>query len=82
VVPAAFVAGVAGAVGLSVARRSPWPAAAVLAPYAAVVGAASRATARQAGASTRTVALATATMHTAYGLGWWAGAARALRRRS
>jgi SAM-dependent methyltransferase len=81
-VPAAFVAGVAGAVGLAVVRRSPWPAAAVLAPYAAVVGAASRATARQAGASTPTVALATATMHTAYGLGWWAGAARALRRRS
>jgi len=76
-VPAAFVAAAAGSVALSALRRSPWPAAAVLLPYATGVVASSVSAADSTDTAPATVAAATVTMHTAYGLGWWAGAARA-----
>lgn len=79
-VPAAFVAGTASAVAVSAVRRSPAPAALALAPYLAGAAASSVAAATD-DARPRTIAAATATMHTAYGLGWWAGALRELRRR-
>ena len=76
-VPAAFVAAAAGSVALSALRRSPWPAAAVLLPYGTGVVASSVSAADSTDTAPATVAAATVTMHTAYGLGWWAGAARA-----
>jgi glycosyltransferase involved in cell wall biosynthesis len=78
-VPAAFVGAVAGAAALSAARRSPLPLVAIAAPYAAAVGS-SAAQATVPGTRTRDIAVATATMHAAYGLGWWAGAVRELRQ--
>lgn len=80
-VPAAFVAGTAGAVGLSTVRRSPWPATAVLGPYGLALAASSVAAASSGSpAEVAKVAAATTTMHAAYGLGWWAGALRAVLR--
>lgn len=82
-VPAAFVVGVAGSLALSAVRRSPWPALAVLVPYGAGVATSSVAAADPArGVAAGPVAVATATMHAAYGLGWWAGALRELTGRS
>lgn len=78
-VPAAFVAGTSTAVVLSAVRRSPIPVALVLAPYVTGVAASSVGAATDR-ARPVTIAAATATMHTAYGLGWWAGALRELRR--
>ena len=76
-VPAAFVVGSAGALALSVFKRSPVPLALVLGPYGLGLGVSSlqaaTATARPA-----PIALASTTMHVAYGLGWLAGAARAV----
>lgn len=77
-VPAAFVAGATGALALSARRRSPWPAAVVLVPYGVGVAASSVGAAHRTDTAAATVAAATVTMHTAYGLGWWAGALRAL----
>ena len=82
-VPAAFVAAVAGSALASVVRRSPWPVAAVLGPYAVGVAVSSVAAADPAeGVSVGPVAAATVTMHTAYGTGWWAGAIRELTGQS
>jgi SAM-dependent methyltransferase/GT2 family glycosyltransferase len=80
-VPASFVAVLTGSVALSALRRSPWPVAAVLAPYAAGVAASSVSTAVRTHTAPATVAAATVTMHAAYGLGWWAGAARTVTPR-
>jgi glycosyltransferase involved in cell wall biosynthesis len=78
-VPAAFVAGVGLAGVASAVRRSPLPVAAVLVPYGAAVGwSAHRAAQPDDAASTGVVAAATAAMHVAYGLGWWAAAGRAV----
>jgi succinoglycan biosynthesis protein ExoA len=92
-VPATFVASVAGAGAISVARRSPGPIAVVAGSYALVVaagtidamsaargGPSSEAERSSAGGSMvrpATVAVAIATMHSSYGLGFWAGLARA-----
>jgi GT2 family glycosyltransferase len=76
-VPAAFVAAVVGSVAVSAARRSPWPAAAVLGPYGVGLAASSASAAdRDGGVPLAPVAAATVTMHVAYGLGWWAAALR------
>ncbi len=78
-VPAAFVAGVLGSAVLSLVRRSPWPAAAVLGPYAAgVIVSSGIAAGEEKRVQVRTVALAATTMHVSYGLGWWAAAWREL----
>lgn len=78
-VPAAFVAAVGGSVLASVALRHPASAAAVLVPYAVGVATSSAAVARgSTDVSVAVVAVATTTMHVAYGLGWWAGAGRAV----
>ena len=76
-VPAAFMVGTTGALALSLLKRSPVPLALVLGPYGLGLGVSSvqaaTATARPA-----PIALASTTMHAAYGLGWLAGAARAI----
>ena len=76
-VPAAFVAGTTGALALSLLKRSPVPLVLVLGPYGVglAVSSAQAATPR---ARPAPIALASATMHAAYGLGWLAGAARAV----
>lgn len=78
-VPAAFVAATGASLVLAVLRRSPLPAALVLSPYtvALVVSSVSAATHE---ARPATIAGATATMHVAYGLGWWSGAVREIQR--
>lgn len=87
-VPATFVAATAAGAVASIARRSPWPIAAVAAPYAAVVAAGTAEALRPGTApdpdrdpapSIRpaTVAAAIVTMHAGYGLGFWSGLARA-----
>ena len=82
-VPAAFVAGTVLAAATSLVRRSPWPVAAVLGPYvgALAVSSASAARAVTPSPSVGAIAVATSTMHAAYGLGWWAGAVREIGRR-
>jgi SAM-dependent methyltransferase/GT2 family glycosyltransferase len=77
--PAAFVGAAAGSVALSALRRTPWPVAAVLGPYALAVGTSSAAAGHRVDADVPTVAAATVAMHTAYGLGWWAGLFRAMQ---
>lgn len=74
-VPAAFVAGVSGSLALSLVRRSPLPAAAVLGPY--LVGLTlSSVQAASGPARPAPIAVASATMHAAYGTGWWSAALR------
>jgi hypothetical protein len=53
--------------------------AAVLGPYALAVGTSSAAAGHRVDADVPTVAAATVAMHTAYGLGWWAGLLRAMQ---
>ena len=78
-VPAAFVAGVSGSLALSLVRRSPVPAATVLGPY--LVGLTlSSVQAATGPARPAPIALASATMHAAYGLGWWSAALREVVR--
>ena len=74
-VPAAFVLALGGSLALSGLRRSPVPLAAVLGPYLAGLTLSS-VQAADAEARPAPIALASATMHLAYGTGWWSGVFR------
>ena len=89
-VPATFVAAVAGGAATSAARRSARPIASVVLPYAAVVGAGTIEALRSPGPGQGSgsepapevrplvVAGAITAMHAAYGLGFWAGLGRTM----
>jgi hypothetical protein len=72
-VPATFVVAAAVSLLVTVLRRDPRWAVAVLGPYAVANGAASVATARRARAHPGRVALAYAVLHTSYGTGFLSG---------
>jgi cellulose synthase/poly-beta-1,6-N-acetylglucosamine synthase-like glycosyltransferase len=81
-VPAAFVAATAGSLALAVLARRPWLAATVLGPYAAADTLSAATVARRTRADPARIALATAIMHTAYGVGTLAGVVRFGRSRT
>lgn len=72
-VPAVFVLGLAGAAGLSLARRRVWPIAAAAGPYLGLTLYSSVHASRDEDVALGEVAAATVAMHVGYGSGTWRG---------